>query len=75
MSQLKKNELTVDEAKEKFRASLMEFDPVRIIRKKPLHAVGAVAFAGLLMGYSGRKFLRAFMPGPQVISSIIKKII
>lgn len=55
-------ELTLDEAKANFKAAVMELDPVRIIRKKPLHVLGAMAFAGLLMGFTG-KGVPAFLSG------------
>ena len=71
----KKKELTLDEAKANFKAAVMELDPVRIIRKKPLYVLGAMAFAGLLMGFTGKKVSRLFFPGPSLISGIIKKLV
>lgn len=71
----KKKELTLDEAKANFKTAVMELDPVRIIRKKPLHVLGAMAFAGLLMGFTGKKVSRLFFPGPSLISGIIKKLV
>ena len=70
-----KKELTLDEAKANFKAAVMELDPVRIIQRKPLHVIGAMAFAGLLMGFTGKKMSRLFFPGPSLISGIIKKLI
>lgn len=70
-----KKELTLEEAKANFKAAMKEFDPVRIIRRKPLHVLGAMAFAGLLIGFTGKKVSRAFLPGPNLISGIIKKLI
>lgn len=70
-----KKELTLEEAKANFKATLMEFDPVRIIRRKPLGVVGAVVFAGLLTSFMGRKLSRALLQGPQLVSGIIKKLI
>lgn len=74
MNQSKK-ELTLEEAKANFRAAIMELDPVRIIRKKPLHVIGAVALAGLMMGLTGRKMSKAFFPVPRLVSGIIKKLL
>lgn len=71
----KKKELTLEEAKANFKAAIMEFDPVRIIRRKPLHVLGAMAFAGLMMGFTGKKMSRLFFPGPSLISGILKKLI
>lgn len=71
----KKKELTLDEAKANFKTAVMELDPVRIIRKKPLYVLGAMAFAGLLMGFTGKKVSRLFFPGPSLISGIIKKLV
>lgn len=70
-----KKELTLEEAKANFKAAIMEFDPARIIQRKPLHVLGAMAFAGLLMGFTGKKMSRLFLPGPSLISGIIKKLI
>jgi hypothetical protein len=70
-----KKELTLEEAKANFKAAIMEFDPVRIIKRKPLHVLGAMAFAGLMMGLTGKKMFRLFSPGPSLISGILKKLI
>lgn len=69
-----KKGLTLEEAKANFKAAIMEFDPVRIIQRKPLHVLGAMTFAGLLMGFTGRKISRAFLPGSKLISGIMKKL-
>lgn len=70
-----KKELTLEEAKANFKVAMMELDPVRIIRRKPFHILGAMAFAGLMMGFSGKKISRAFFPGTSLVSAIIKKLI
>lgn len=70
-----KKELNLEEAKANFKASIMEFDPVRIIKRKPLRVLGVMAVAGLMMGFTGKKIPRAFFPGPSLISGIIKKLI
>ena len=75
MLEQNKKELTLEEAKANFKAAIMEFDPVRIIKRKPLHVLGAMAFAGLMTGFTGKKLSRAFFPGPSLISGIIKKLI
>jgi len=58
-----KRELTLEEAKSNFRAAMMEMDPVQMIRRKPLHVLGAAAFAGLMMGFAGKKSFSCFLPG------------
>ena len=70
-----KRELTLEEAKANFRSAMMEMDPVRMIRRKPLHVVGAAVLAGLMMSIVGKKISRAFFPGPRLISGMIKKLI
>lgn len=70
-----KRELTLEEAKSNFRAAMMEMDPVQMIRRKPLHVLGAAAFAGLIMGFAGKKVSHAFFPGARMISAMIKKLI
>lgn len=75
MSYQNKKELTLEEAKANLKAAMMEFDPVRIIRRKPLRVIGTMALAGMLMGFTGKKISRAFLPGPNLISGIIKKLI
>ena len=51
----------------------MEMDPVRMIRRKPLHVVGAAVLAGLMMSIAGKKISRAFFPGPRLISGMIDR--
>lgn len=70
-----KKALTLEEAKARFKVALMELDPVRIIKRKPLRVLGVAVFAGLLTGTIGKKISRAFLPGPSLISGIIKKLI
>ena len=70
-----KKKLRLKVAKANFKEALMELDPVRVIRRKPLHAVGAVALAGLMMGLTGKKLPRAFFPAAGLISGILKKVL
>lgn len=70
-----KKELTLEEAKANFKAAIMEFDPVLIIKRKPLRVLGAMAFAGLMMGFTGKKISRVLFPGTSLISGIIKKLV
>ena len=70
-----KKVLTLEEAKFNFKATLMELDPVRIIRRKPLQILGVAVFAGLLTGTIGKKISRAFLPGSNLISGIMKKLV
>ncbi len=41
-----KKELTIEEAKANFRSAMMEMDPVSVIRKRPIHVLGAAVLAG-----------------------------
>ena len=70
-----KRELTLEEAKANFRSAMMEMDPVRMIRRKPLHVVGAAVLAGLTVGIAGKKISRALLPGSGLVLGLIKKLI
>ncbi|NLX84994.1 MAG: hypothetical protein GXZ00_05210 [Synergistaceae bacterium] len=70
-----KTQLNLEEAKANFKAALMEFDPVRIIKRKPIHVLGVAVLVGLLTGTIGKKISRAFLPGSNLISGIIKKLV
>ena len=70
-----KKALTLEEAKANFKVALMELDPVRIIRRKPLRVLGVAVLAGLLTGSIGKKISRAFLPGSNLISGIMKKLV
>jgi len=70
-----KRELTLEEAKANFRSAMMEMDPVRMIRRKPLHVVGAAVLAGLMMSIAGKKISRALLPGSGLVLGLIKKLI
>lgn len=70
-----KKELTIEEAKANFRSAMMEMDPVSVIRKRPIHVLGAAVLAGLTVGITGKKISRALLPGSGLVLGLIKKLI
>jgi hypothetical protein len=70
-----KKELTIEEAKANFRSAMMEMDPVSVIRKRPIHVLGAAVLAGLTVGIAGKKISRALLPGSGLVLGLIKKLI
>jgi hypothetical protein len=54
---------------------MMEMDPVSVIRKRPIHVLGAAVLAGLTVGIAGKKISRALLPGSGLVLGLIKKLI
>lgn len=68
-------QLSVDEAKEKFRHAMSEIDPMRAVERSPIHSVGLALLAGVAVGTAGRKIPGFFAPGMLALRAVLKQLI
>lgn len=65
-------DLELQAAKAKFRASMSAADPVNIIKKNPMSAVSLALTAGLGATTFGYRIIKMIAPGVALVSSLLK---
>lgn len=68
-------QLALQSAKEKFAVSIEAANPKNIISCKPLGSVGVAFLVGVLLVVSGKRLGKTLFPGPQLIASVLKRLL